>query len=336
MDEAEQPGEARFDSALGAWVLTSYADVSAALRDARLSLSGTSAEGDAAHVAVGEAAARALSPARLAAWRAELEASALVLAGALPTDSPVDLVGAFARPWSVALAVRATGAPAADAERLDRLAREVFLAAAHATDSGFPPRAQAAAAELASGFPSAGASADVQAYVALSQTLPRVLANAWLELFRRPDEADRLRAHPELMPGAVEELLRHASPARAVFRRSLAEMSIGRASVAPGDRVILMLSAANHDPARFPEPGRLDVGRDAAGHLAFGPGAHSCPGAPLIRMAVAVATDALLRMTSAVEPVGDVEWIGGFAIRAPATLPVVLRREPVDHHVSSA
>ena len=101
-------------------------------------------------------------------------------------------------------------------------------------------------------------------------------------------------------------------------------MSIGRARVAPGDRVILMLSAANHDPAQFPEPGRLDVRRDAAGHLAFGRGAHSCPGAPLIRMAVAVATDALLSMTSAVEPVGEVEWIGGFAIRAPASLPVVL------------
>ncbi len=97
-----------------------------------------------------------------------------------------------------------------------------------------------------------------------------------------------------------------------------------------------MLSAANHDPARFPEPGRLDVRRDAAGHLAFGGGAHSCPGAPLIRMAVAVATDALLSMTSAVELVGEVEWIGGFAIRAPASLPVVLRREPLDSLPSTA
>jgi cytochrome P450 len=336
MDEAEQPGEASFDSALGAWVLTSYADVSTALRDPRLSVSGTSADGDAAHVAVREAAAHALSPARLAAWRAEVEASARVLTERLPAGVPVDLVGAFARPWSVTLAVRATGAPPADAERLDRLAREVFLAAAYATDSGFQPRAQAAVAKLASSFPGAGASADVQTYVALSQTLPCFLANAWLELFRRSDEADRLRAQPELMPKAVEELLRHASPARAVFRRALAEMSIGRASVAPGDRVILMLSAANHDPAQFPEPGRLDVRRDAAGHLAFGRGAHSCPGAPLIRMAVAVATDALLSMTSAVEPVGEVEWIGGFAIRAPASLPVVLRREQLDHSPSTA
>jgi cytochrome P450 len=336
MDEAEQPGEARFDSALGAWVLTSYTDVSAALRDPRLSNSGTSADGNAPHVAVREAAAHVLSPARVAAWLAEIEASARVLTESLPAGVPVDLVAAFARPWSLTLAVRATRAPPADAERLDPLTREVFLAAACATDSGFPLRAQAAVAKLACSFPGAGASADVQTYVALSQTLPCFLANAWFELFRRSDEADRLRSQPELMPNAVEELLRHASPARAVFRRALAEMAIGRASIAPGDRVILMISAANHDPARFPEPGQLDVRRDAAGHLAFGRGAHSCPGAPLIRMAVAVATDSLLSMTSAVEPVGDVEWIGGFAIRAPASLSVVLRRKQLDHSPSTA
>jgi cytochrome P450 len=331
MDEVDQSGEARFEPALGAWVLTRYADVSAALRDPRLSVSGASADRDAAHVAVRDAAAHMLSPARLAAWRAELEASARALIGRLPASAPVDLVEAFARPWSVALAVRATGAPPADVERLDRLAREVFLAAAYAADPGLQPRAQAAVAELASRFPGAGASADVQTYVALSQTLPCVLAGAWLGLCRRPDEADRLRARPGLTPEAVEELLRHAGPARAVFRRALAVMSIGHASIAAGDRVILMLSAANHDPARFTEPGRLDVRRDAARHLAFRGGAHSCPGAPLIRMAVAVATEALLSMTSAIEPVGEVERIGGLAIRAPASLPVVLRREPLDH-----
>jgi cytochrome P450 len=324
MADAERPGEPRFDPALGAWVLTRYADVSAALRDPRWS---ASVAGDAAHTEVRGAAAQAMSPARLATWRAEAEASARVLIGGLPVGEPVDLVGAFARPWSAALAARATGAPPADADRLDRLAREVFLAAAHATDAGPQPRAQAAVAELAVCFPGAGASADVQAYVALSQTLPCVLAGAWLELIRHPDEADRLRAGPGLMPGAVEELLRHGGPSRAVFRLAAAGMGIGGARIAPGDRVVLMLSAANHDPARFPEPGRLDVRRDAAGHLAFGGGAHACPGAPMVRMAVAVATGALLAATTAIEPADEAEWIGGFAIRAPATLPAVLRCE---------
>src|SRR5262249_10688576 len=162
----------------------------------------------------------------------------------------------------------------ADAERLDRLARDVFLAAACATDSGIEPQAQTAVAELARSFPGEGASADVQTFVALSQTLPCFLAGAWRELFRHPDEVDRVRGQPALMPGAVEELLRHSGPARAVFRRAFAEITIGQSHIQPGDRVILMLSAANHDPAQFLEPDRLDLRRDAAGHLAFGRGAH--------------------------------------------------------------
>jgi hypothetical protein len=111
-----------------------------------------------------------------------------------------------------------------------------------------------------------------------------------------------------------------------VFRRAAADVTIGDASIAAGERVVLMLAAANRDPARFPDPDRLDLARRAAGHLAFGLGAHVCPGAPLIRLAVAVATEALLGAADAIEPAGEVEWLGGFAIRAPATLPVVLRR----------
>ncbi|MBY0514238.1 MAG: cytochrome P450, partial [Gemmataceae bacterium] len=62
------------------------------------------------------------------------------------------------------------------------------------------------------------------------------------------------------------------------------------------------------------------------GHLAFGAGAHACPGEPLVRVALGAATAALLGTTTAIEPAGDVEWVGGFAIRGPGVLPVVLRR----------
>lgn len=322
-DEAEPPGEPCFDPGLGAWVVSRHADVSAALRDPRLAVSDLGDGGAAAHAAVREAAAQAVAPARLAGWRGELEASARALIARLPAGVPVDLVASVARPWSTALAGLVTRTAPTEAARLDTLARAIFLEAARATGPGSHPSAEAAVAELANRFAGAAASADVQAYVALSQTLPGLLAGAWLELSRRPDEADRLRVHPALMPGAVEELLRHAGPSRAVFRRAAARMAIGGASISPGDRVILMLWAANHDPARFPEPGRLDVRRDAAGHLAFGAGPHSCPGAPLIRMAVAVATAALLEATRRVELAGEVEWIDGFAIRVPASLPVV-------------
>jgi cytochrome P450 len=166
----------------------------------------------------------------------------------------------------------------------------------------------------------------VQAFVALSHTVPGLLASGWLELLRHPAELDRLRASPALIPQATEELLRYASPARAVFRRALTAVTIGAAPIAAGDRVILMLAAANRDPAQFPEPDRLDFGRGSAGHLTFGRGTHSCLGSQLIRLAAATATATLLGATSVVELAGEVEWIGGFAIRAPGSLPVVLGR----------
>jgi cytochrome P450 len=325
-----QPGEARFDVAHRAWILTNYADVSTALREPRLSVPGTSGDAHTAHLAVREAGATALSPARLAAWRADLELSARQLAESLSAGLPLDLVRAFAEPWSLALAATATGVSPTDAARLAPLAREVFLAAARSTDFGQEPGAQAAAARLAQGLPGTGASVSVQSFVALTQTLPCVLANAWLELSRNPAETLRLRTSPELLPLAIEELLRYAGPARAVFREANAEVTIGRATILPGARVILMLSAANRDPAQFPDPDRLDLGRGASGHLAFGRGVHLCSGAPLIRMAAAVATDALLQTTTSLELAGQVDWIGGFAIRAVASLPVVLRREPCD------
>lgn len=322
-----EPGPGRFDSGLGAWILTSHADVAAALRDPQLAIPGTPIEGHAAHLAVREAGAQAFPPARLAEWRTRIETSARTLARGLDSDVPIDLISAFAAPWSLALAITATGASPREGERLSGLARQVFLAAARSTDGEPEAEAQGAAAELAREFPGEGASIAVQAFVALTHTLPSFLAGAWYVLFRHPEETLRLRSDPGLMPQAIEELLRYASPARAVFRVARAAVSIGSAEIGPGERVVLMLAAANRDPAQFPDPGRLDLRRGAQGHLAFGKGPHSCSGAQLIRMAAAVATDALLRAADLVEPTGQVDWIGGFAIRAPGRLPVVLRRE---------
>jgi hypothetical protein len=187
----------------------------------------------------------------------------------------------------------------------------------------------AAASELALALrqgPAGGASADVQAFVALSRTLPCALAGAWLELLKQPDDAARLRSEPSLMSRAVEELLRLAGPSRAVFRRALHEVEIGGARIPAGEHVVLMLSAANRDPAKFADPERFDLHRDASSHVAFGRGAHSCSGASLIRTAMAIATRALLDDTTDAELAGDVTWIGGFAINGPASLPVVLLR----------
>src|ERR1022692_2733526 len=76
----------------------------------------------------------------------------------------------------------------------------------------------------------------------------------WLALLNDPERAEMLRAEPELMPQAIEELLRHSGPSRAQFRRAAEDMALGGAAIAKGDRVALMLAAANRDPEQFPDP----------------------------------------------------------------------------------
>jgi cytochrome P450 len=277
--------------------LTTHADVSAALRDPSLT-------DDTVHVAVRDAALRELSPSRLAAWRPRMEARANELAWSMPRGREVDLVAAFARPWSCELACAATRVSDTDSSRLFDLAREVFLAAA----AGKPSSANASTAELSRSFHDSIAA--VQTFIALSQTLPCLLAGAWLALIRHPEQLALLRSDPALMPNAIEELLRYAGPSRAVFRKS-----------ASGEQVILMIGAANRDPARFPDPDRLDLRRDASGHLAFGAGSHACAGAALVRLAAATATAALLANLRTIDLVREPAWIDGIAIRGPSTLP---------------
>lgn len=304
----------------------------AALGDPRLSAEdarsgqGAGTVDEAAHAAFREAGSAALSPVRLAEWREQIRPPAFRLLHRLPLGRPTDLLAGFAQPWSLAVAMAVTGA-AGDSERLAGLARDTFASAASPDDCGLRSRAEAATAELARTFSSAPAPMHVQAFVALSQTLPCFLANAWLALLRHPAELALLRADPGLMPGALDELLRYAGPARAQFRRAAADVEVGGAAIARGDRVILMLAAANRDPARFPHPDRLDLRRRGARHLAFGAGPHACIGAPLVRMAAAVATGALCGNFTSMELGGAVEWRDSFAIRALVALPVLLSRQ---------
>lgn len=280
---------------------------------------------DAVHLRLRRAAREALSPTRLAGWRASLETSAQDMFDRLAVDGPVDLVREFAQPWSLAVAIIATGA-GGDTEHLAALAGDVFAAAAEPCDSASHARAELATLELARSFESEIAWLDVQAFVALSQTLPCFLGNAWLALIEHPAEMNQLRKHPRLMPRAVEELLRYAGPAHAQFRQALTSVEIGGAVIAQGEHSVLMLATANRDPAQFSEPHRLDLRRPIPGHLAFGWGAHACVGAPLVRLAAAAATRAFLEHCAAAELSGRVEWRGGFAIRGLASLPVVSRR----------
>jgi cytochrome P450 len=265
-------------------------------------------------VAVRAAAREAYSRDRLAEWQRVFESSAAQMAERLPRNEAVDLIGTFAEPWALSMAMLASGAAVENQLRLSALARDVFLDAAHSTTG---ESSSDAALQLASAL-SGGGAIDVQSFVALSQTVPAFLGAAWLELFRARELV--LDVTP-----IIDELLRFAGPSRAVFRRVRAEIQIGDANIEAGQRVALMLARANRDPEKFFEPDRLDFARDASAHLAFGHGAHACVGASIVRMAVVAATNALLRVARDVT-VLDVQWLDGFAIRAPLSLVVVEKR----------
>lgn len=123
----------------------------------------------------------------------------------------------------------------------------------------------------------------------------QLIGNATLALLREPDRLAALRAEPGRIPGAVEEFLRYEGPALLALRRfPVEDITIAGVSVPAGETVMLSLASANRDPHRFPDPDRLDLDRDTAGHLALGHGIHYCLGAPLARLETEIALAALL------------------------------------------
>ncbi|MDQ0759902.1 cytochrome P450 family protein [Streptomyces canus] len=123
----------------------------------------------------------------------------------------------------------------------------------------------------------------------------QLIGNAVLALFQHPGQLAALREDATRLPAAVEEFLRYEGPALLAIRRfPVEDVTIGGVTVPAGETVWVSPSAANRDPDRFPDPDRLDLARDASGHLALGHGIHYCLGAPLARAETEIALAALL------------------------------------------
>ncbi|GEC02384.1 cytochrome P450 hydroxylase [Streptomyces spinoverrucosus] len=144
-------------------------------------------------------------------------------------------------------------------------------------------------------------------------------------LLAHPDQLQLLRDDPELLPGAIEEFLRYdgpVSPGIARFARE--DVEIAGVTIPRGATVLIASAIADRDPARFPDPDRLDVTRQDNGHLAFGHGIHYCLGAPLARLEGQIAIGTVLRrlpdLALAVPP-AELSWRPG-GLRGPVRLPV--------------
>ena len=127
------------------------------------------------------------------------------------------------------------------------------------------------------------------------ETTTNLIGNGLLALMQNAGEMSRLRADLSLLPAAVEELLRYESPIQYTTRLAPHDLELGGKRLRQRQAVIAVLGAANHDPARFLDPDRLEIARKDNRHLAFGWASHYCFGAPLARVEGRIAFAALLR-----------------------------------------
>jgi cytochrome P450 len=156
------------------------------------------------------------------------------------------------------------------------------------------------------------------------ETTTNLIGNGLLTLLRRPEALEQLRADPELMPSAVEELLRYESPSQHTARLAPAGAELGGKEIPEGNAVIAVMGAGNRDPDRFPEPDRLALDRDDNRHLAFGWASHFCFGAPLARMEGQIAFATLLDRfpNLSLVPGAEIQWRPNLGLRGLTALHV--------------
>lgn len=155
------------------------------------------------------------------------------------------------------------------------------------------------------------------------ETTTNLIGNGMLALLQHPKELEDLREHPELLPTAVEELLRYDGPAGAVVRIAREEIHLHDQTIASGERVFAMLHAANRDPRQFDDPENLNLQRAENRHLAFGHGIHFCIGAPLARLEARLAIEAILARCQDLTLLNEeLTWSNSLVLRGVCSLPV--------------
>ncbi|WLW57194.1 cytochrome P450 [Streptomyces sp. YU58] len=235
-------------------------------------------------------------------------------------EQPADLVEHFTLPLPLLVICELLGVPYADRDFIHRQAAafatvtagpEVMragwaalfghlqeLLAAKSREPGDDLMSKLATERVATGeaTPAEAAGMLVQLLIAGHETTASMLSLGAIALLRHPDQLAALRADENLVPGAVEELLRYLTVVHIGMRRIATEdVEIGGVTVRAGEGVVVALQAANRDPAVFADPDTLDLTRDAGQHLAFGHGLHHCLGQSLARAELQIALPMLFR-----------------------------------------
>ena len=158
------------------------------------------------------------------------------------------------------------------------------------------------------------------------ETTTNHIANSTRSLILFPQEMDKLRDDPGLAARAGEELLRYDGPSGAQVRIVQVDHELHGKTLKAGDRVFIMLNAANRDPRAYPDPDSVDLGRDGVAHLTFGFGLHICLGFPLARIEGEIGIPAAARHFRRIEFAGEPEWINSMVFRGMKKMPVRVAR----------
>jgi cytochrome P450 len=303
------------------------------------------------HTRLRSLVSKAFTPRAVEAMRPRIALLVDELLAKVEPQRRMELVGDLAAPLPVIVIAEMLGVPAAEHEKFRHLSDEAVrllgdgamaekkrgVAGMHALSDYFAGIVEARRArpqaDLISALVAAEEAGDrlsmaemlatlVLLLVAGNETTTKLIGNAVLSLLRNPNELERLRADPGLMTNAVEEFLRFDGPVQLTSRMALEDRPLcGGRMAKKGQQIVLLLAAANRDPAAFEEPDRLDVGRRDVRHLAFGQGIHFCLGAQLARLEATVALDAVvtrlpgLRLADA-----NVRWSSNTVLRGPEEL----------------
>ncbi|MGQ9910672.1 MAG: cytochrome P450 family protein [Candidatus Flexifilum sp.] len=160
------------------------------------------------------------------------------------------------------------------------------------------------------------------------ETTVNLLGGGLLALLQHPDQLARLKAEPDRLDAAIEELLRFTSPVQHVaYRYAIEDVTVGGTTIPRGSMLVVSIASANRDERVFPDPDRLDIAREPNRHIAFGFGVHYCLGAPLARLEAQIGFRVLLARCPDIElavPAETLRWHGVPALRSLTRLPVRL------------
>ena len=310
------------------------------------------------HTRLRRLASRVFHVRSVQALRPNVEALTAWLLERIGGRESFDFIAELAGPLPALVIIDMLGAPRAELERLKRLSDEMalFIGGARESEAKYE-RAEAATREMAALFREliaarrAAPREDLLSQLvhleddgerftddelvatcvlllfAGHETTTHHLANGLAALARFPGEMERLRRRPSLAGAAVEELLRYDGPIGAQVRIALEAQHFHDRTIRPGERVFLMMNAANRDPRAYHEPDRLDLGRNGSAHLSFGFGPHLCLGFPLARLEGQIALPAVLARWRDIEIAeGPLEWMDSLVLRGMKALPLRVRR----------